>query len=335
MVDVPERRSSLTPARLLIGSLVLGGGIVALGMLFGGGTANAAEPPAPSPLGGVVAAVASVTPAAPAPVAEVAAQVVQPVASGVREAAGAAPVEAVVSPVADAADRVVAAPVELVAPGAATPELGAGAATATAPGAPAQAADTPASPAPAPQTSSTLALVRTLAAPLSPVTSLLANHPVSTLTAPIAAAADGVLAGVAGVVVQTVQPLVPAGVAPAGEQSALPSVDVQPAVARVAAVSTVRATASSYSPASAPATGAPSALLADAPHGDSDVPVPGTPSGVLGTSASGAQAGGYGSGVATLGGNASPATALGVRAGLPADDDLPTSPVFDHDISPD
>ncbi len=335
-MDVPERRSSLGPARLVIGSLVLGGGIVALGMLFGGGTANAAEPPAPSPLGGVVAAVASVAPAAPVPVADVAGQVVQPVASDVREAAGAAPVEAVVSPVADAADRVVAAPVELVAPVAATPASGGGAATATASGASAQAPEAPASPAPAPQTSLTLGLVRTLAAPLAPVTSLLANHPVGTLTAPIAAAADGVLAVVAGVVADTVQPLaVPVGAAPAGEQSAAPSVDVQPAVARVTAAGTARAPASSHSPASAPAFGAPSALLADAPHGDSDVPVPGTPSGVLGTSASGVQAGGHGSGVAALGGSASPGTALGVRAGIPADDDLTTSPVFDHDISPD
>ncbi|MFE4949112.1 hypothetical protein ACFQ9V_03305 [Leifsonia sp. NPDC056665] len=312
-MDVPEvRRSSLAPARLLIGSLVLGGGIVALGLLFGGGTANAAEAPAPGPLGGVVATVVSVTPAAPAPVREVAAQVVQPVASVVQQVAAAAPVEAVVSPVAQVADRVVAAPVELVAP----------------------AAGTPASQAPAPQT----ALARTLTAPLTLVTSVLANHPVSTLTAPIAAAADGVLAGVAGVVVGTVRPLaVPGVTGPAREQSVIPSNDVQPAVAlaSAAAASTVRAVAP-YSPASTPTTGATSARLADAPNPDQGMPSPGTPSGALGTSPAAAQAGGYSSGFATLGGSAAwPAAVVSVRAGLPADDDLPTSPGFDHDISPD
>ncbi|MFE4468382.1 hypothetical protein ACFRFH_06140 [Leifsonia sp. NPDC056824] len=327
--------------RLLIGSLVLGSGIVALGLLFGGGTANAAEAPAPGPLGGVVATVASVTPAAPAPVREVAAQVVQPVASVVQQVAAAAPVEAVVNPVAHAAGRVVAAPVELVAPAAAVPAAGGGttgAETSTS-GASAQVADAPASQAPALQTAlARLPLMGTLAAPLTQVTSVLANHPVSTLTAPIAAAADGVLAGVAGLVVGTVRPLaVPGAAGPGGEQTAIPLVDVQPAVAPASAAveRTVRAVAP-YSPASVPTAGAASALLADAPYRDSDVPSPGNPSGVLGTSPGAAQSGGYSSGFATLGGSpAWPATAASVRAGLPADDDLPTSPVFDHDISPD
>lgn len=339
MVDVPERRSFITPARLLIGSVVLGGGIVALGLLFGGGSANAAEPPAPNPLGGVVAsvdsvaagvgdtagaAVASVTPAAPVPVREIAAQVAQPVASAVGQVAEAAPVETVVSPVAQAADGAVAAPVEQVAPVVTTPASGAGAS--------------------APQTSAPRhALVSTLGASVALVTSALADHPVSAVTAPITATADGLLAGVAGAAVDAAQPLTVAGAAePAGEQSAILSGDARPArgvsspPASARAATALRAAAPPYVPASGTTPAANSALLGDASRGDSDAPSQGTPSGVMGTSASGGQAGGSGSGVAALGGNAaSLLSALSLSAGLPADDDLPSSPVFDHDSSPD
>lgn len=398
MAEVPElRRSILTPARLLIGSLLLGGGIVALGLLFGGGSANAAEHPTPDPLGGIVATVDSVaggvgqtagavvsavvpdapavvsgapaaavpvaaapgaaaptaaapTPAAPTPVQSMVVQVVQPVAHVVQHVAATAPVEAVTSPVAQAADQVVAAaaPTSIV-PASASGTAGGSAQGAIAPTSPAPASSASASPAPNTQAPDAQApfprfsLTRLLSAPLSLVSTVLTGRPVSTLTAPVTATADRLLSAVAGTVVGTVQPLATLSAPdPAAEPSVIAPVGVQPAASSVASATPVAAVvrtapdlhARDAAPA-APMTAPGSTTLGGTPRG-SDLPSPGSPSGVLGTSPTGASAGGYNSGVAALGGGpASLAVSVSARAGLPADDDLPTSPLFDHDISPD
>ncbi|WP_431278940.1 hypothetical protein [Leifsonia poae] len=133
------RRSFLTPARLLAGSLIGGAGIALLGFFFGGATASAAEPAPPEPathsvlesvgslvtrvdgaVSGVVSSVTSpvgevasavVRPVAnslPAPTRRVASSVVAPVATGIADIVASAPVSQVTAPVTGAVDAVVA-----------------------------------------------------------------------------------------------------------------------------------------------------------------------------------------------------------------------------------
>lgn len=314
MVDVPEvRRSSLTPLRLLIGALVLGGGVTVLGLLFGGGSANAAEPPAPDPLGSVVsslttgvgetahAVTSAVAPALPAPVRSTVAQVVQPVTQVVDHVAEATPVAAVVTPVAATVDKVVAA--------------------------------TPVSQLPI-------------------VGAVLGATPVESLTAPVAAVADGTVSNVSAALDTAVKPLAPAtsqppvGGTPTVEPGApgqvsteSPAALVTTAVAPDAGVwaasgfalfpPAIAAGAAGSARSSAPAPGG-------APPGGSDPPSPGVPSGSLGASSSAGSSGGAASAPAVSGDAlATPSTIPGGRAALPSGDDLPAAPLFDHDISPD
>ncbi|MFP3467285.1 hypothetical protein [Leifsonia sp. SIMBA_070] len=121
-VALEPRRSILTPARVLVGSLIAGAGLTVLGFLAGGPAASAAEPaPPPSPVtalvsnvtGGVGDVVGSVTqtvaPALPHHVQSAVSAVVTPVTSAVDHVVEQAPVGAVVQPVAAAVDQVVAA----------------------------------------------------------------------------------------------------------------------------------------------------------------------------------------------------------------------------------
>jgi hypothetical protein len=185
--------------------------------------------------------------------------------------------------------------------------------------------------------------VGALVPPLSLVTAVLADHPVSTLTAPIASAADQVVAGIAGAVVNTVTPVtVPPGSGQSGGGPSASGPPLDAAAPPPAAVLPFAAATSGFDawrealPAAAPASGAVSGSSGGAPGGGSDLPSPGSPSGVLSAGSAGSAGPGSAPGFAALGGNgAGLASALGARAGLPADDDLPTAPVFDHDISPD
>jgi hypothetical protein len=134
-----ERGSRLTPARLLLGSLIGGAGIAILGFFWSAGPASAAEPvPQPAPVGhSLVGAVGSavtgvdravtdavsqvsetaaavstpVAQAVPAPVQQVVADVVAPVATpvtaAVQKVAGSSPAAHVITPVAAAVDGVV------------------------------------------------------------------------------------------------------------------------------------------------------------------------------------------------------------------------------------
>jgi hypothetical protein len=123
-----ERRSLLTPARLLAGSLIGGAGIALLGFLFGGASASAAEPAPSEPLthsavgslvsevagavSGTVGQVAESVPAVVRPVAAVApvrqavSAVTTPVTDAVQDGAAASPVTVVVSPVTTAVDGI-------------------------------------------------------------------------------------------------------------------------------------------------------------------------------------------------------------------------------------
>lgn len=137
--QVSERGSRLTPARLLLGSLIGGAGIAILGFFWSASPASAAEPPPqPAPvghslvsavgsavsgidhavtgavdeLGDTAAAVTSpVVHALPAPVQQaveaVATPVVAPVTEAVESVAASSPVSQVVAPVAAAVDHVV------------------------------------------------------------------------------------------------------------------------------------------------------------------------------------------------------------------------------------
>ncbi len=314
MVDVPEvRRSSLTPLRLLIGSLILGGGVTVLGLLFGGGSANAAEPPAPDPLGSAVsslttgvgetahAVTSAVAPALPAPIRSTVTQLVQPVTQVVDRVAESTPVAAVVTPVAATVDKVVAA--------------------------------TPVSQLPI-------------------VGAALGATPVESLTAPVAAVADGTVSDVSAALDTAVAPLAPTASQPpvGGTPTVEPGTpgSVSPA-SPVALVSTavapdVRVTAASglvlFTPAIAAgaAGSAASSTVAPggAPPGGSDPPSPGVPSGSLGAGSSAGSSGGAASASAVAGDAFAPASTVpGGRAALPSGDDLPAAPLFDHDISPD
>ena len=128
-----ERRSFLTPARLLVGSLIGGAGIALLGFFLGGTSASAAEPAPSDPAahsvlsaaGSVVSEVGGVVPGAVAPVVDVAGTAARaasavvpapvhhavspataPVASAVRAVAAVPPVTQVVSPLTTAVDDV-------------------------------------------------------------------------------------------------------------------------------------------------------------------------------------------------------------------------------------
>jgi len=137
--QVSERGSRLTPARLLLGSLIGGAGIAILGFFWSASPASAAEPaPQPAPVGhslvsavgsavsgidhavtgavdhlGVTAAAVTspVVNALPAPVQQaveaVATPVVAPVTEAVESVASSSPVSQVVTPVVVAVDHVV------------------------------------------------------------------------------------------------------------------------------------------------------------------------------------------------------------------------------------
>jgi hypothetical protein len=133
VVEQAEERRSLTPARLLAGSLIGGAGIALLGFLFGGASASAAEPAPSEPLthsalssvGSLVsevagavsgtvgqvaepaaAAVRPVAAVAPAPVRQAVSTVTTPVTDAVQDGAAASPVTVVVSPVTTAVDGI-------------------------------------------------------------------------------------------------------------------------------------------------------------------------------------------------------------------------------------
>jgi hypothetical protein len=134
-----ERRSLLTPARLLAGSLMGGAGIALLGFLFGGASASAAEPAPSEPVAHsvlssvgslasevsgavpdtvgqvaepVAAAVRPVVAVAPAPVRQAVSTVTTPVTDAVQDVSAASPVTAVVSPVTEAVDSTVGAVID-------------------------------------------------------------------------------------------------------------------------------------------------------------------------------------------------------------------------------
>jgi hypothetical protein len=134
-----ERRSLLTPARLLAGSLIGGAGIALLGFLFGGASASAAEPAPSEPvahsvLGSVgsldseiagavpdtvgqvaepvAAALRPVVAVVPAPVRQAVSTVTTPVTDAVQDVAAASLVTAVVSPVTEAVDSTVGAVID-------------------------------------------------------------------------------------------------------------------------------------------------------------------------------------------------------------------------------
>jgi hypothetical protein len=129
-----ERRSLLTPARLLAGSLIGGAGIALLGFLFGGASASAAEPAPSEPVthsvlssvgslvsevagagSGTVGQVAEPVAAAarpvaavvPAPVRQAVSTATTPVTDAVKDVAAASPVTVAVSPVTTAVDGIV------------------------------------------------------------------------------------------------------------------------------------------------------------------------------------------------------------------------------------
>jgi hypothetical protein len=126
-----ERRSFLTPARVLVGSLIGGAGIVLLGFFFGANSASAAEPAPSDPVAhsvlssvgslasevdravagtvgqagdAVGAAARPVAAVVPAPVRHAVSAVAAPVTDAVRDVAAASPVTHVVTPVATAVD---------------------------------------------------------------------------------------------------------------------------------------------------------------------------------------------------------------------------------------
>jgi hypothetical protein len=134
-----ERRSFLTPARLLAGSLVGGAGIALLGFLFGGAPASAAEPAPSEPVahsvlgsaGSLVAEVAGAVPdtagqvaepvpaavrpvvaVVPAPVRQAVSTVTTPVTDAVQDVAAASPATAVVSPVTETVNSMVGAVID-------------------------------------------------------------------------------------------------------------------------------------------------------------------------------------------------------------------------------
>lgn len=304
-MDVPERRSSFTPLRLLIGALVLGGGVTALGLIFGGGGANAAEPPAPDPLGSVVSSVtgtvggtaqavtSAVAPALPDPVRATVAQLVQPVTQVFDHAAEAAPVAAVVTPVASTVDQVVAA--------------------------------TPVSQLPI-------------------VGAALGATPVEALTSPVSAAADDALSGVSTALRTAVAPIAPLVSQPPAVDTPTAGAPIGDGFATAATVVTgavARASLDSGPPLSSvtPPLGSGSSAASapgGAPPGGSGLPSPGVPSGSPGAGSSGGSSGGAAPSVAvTADAFAAEASTRAGRAALPAGDALPASPLFDHDISPD
>jgi hypothetical protein len=132
----PDTRGRhLGPARLLIGSVIVGAGIAVLGFFLGGNSASAAEPtpppvPAAHSLGGSVgsavsgadsvvsstvskvsgtvgAVVQPVTAALPQPVPQAVATVTAPVVDAVQDVAASAPASQVITPVSSAVDGVV------------------------------------------------------------------------------------------------------------------------------------------------------------------------------------------------------------------------------------
>ena len=328
MVQAAEQPTGFSPARVLIGSLIGGAGLVILGFFLGTSQASAAEP-APTPpvhsvlgavggvvsdldttvgsvVGGVTHAASSVTqavaPSVPAPVQDVVATVTAPVMDTLGSIADQAPVTSTVTPVVTAVDNVVNS---------------------------------------------------------IPLTNdLLGDDPVATVVTPVtdtvddtvASVVDGVTTAVdpvTGTPIVTIPPVVPGTPgAPGVDGPGTPGVDAggQPTSATPAAQSAGVDVASFLSGRADahPLVGAtPGARSVTLPGG---VPAtPGEPGGPMPAAppapTSGSGSGGAGAGAAA--GATVPETffaPLAARGGLPGgfgDDRIPASPVLDHDTSPD
>ncbi|WP_223693197.1 hypothetical protein [Leifsonia poae] len=325
-----ERPSFLTPARLVVGSLVGGAGIALLALFFGGSAAHAAEPAPPPPahsllsgvgslvsgvddtvssvvghvgttLGAVTAPVATVV---PAPVQNVVSTVTTPVTDVLHNVAAATPVSHIVTPVTSAVDSVLNA---------------------------------------------------------VPVThQLLGDNPLGTIVNPVAATVDNTVGAVAGLTHDAVAPLggqpAASGGGTGGPGSGEPGGGV---IAGPPLVSPNDGT-SSLSPGVATVMNAGAVLTVGGPAWSAVHPVPGTaavtgsdPSGAPGApfdpngrgplaqpATTGGGAAGPGSGAAGVG-SALPSdifalsTAASGAQGPSTDDRLPSSPVADNDSSPD
>jgi hypothetical protein len=296
--SLAERRPSLSPVRLLVGSLIGGAGITLFVLFFGGSPASAGEPaPSAPPAHSVLGTVASLRVTVSA--------VTEPVRQALPE-----PVKQVVAPVAEPVSDAVAG----------------------------VAASAPASRAVAPVT----AAVDSIANAVPLTHELLGSDPVRTAVAPVADAVDHLLSSIAGITVGVVVPVLGP---PTPGTPGLPDlrlVTLLPAVPETGAIG--------GNSVAEPAT-AVAKLWAGPGHPDADrgstagaaLPAPpgypgGTPFGQPEGTATGSSAPGSPSGASApaVAGNdfALAAVAAGDNAPLTGDR-LPSSPVADHDSSPD
>jgi hypothetical protein len=297
------RHHTLTPARVLIGSLVAGAGLTVLGFFFGGTSASAAEPAPVSPIGSVVSSAtqglgdtvssvtAAVAPVLPAPAQQTVSAVATPVVQTVDRVVAQAPVASVVAPVASTVDAVVAAvPV----------------ANAVLPAAPVSTVTQPVTTAADTAVSQVATVVDAAVAPLT--TAAAGHTPAPLLDTPQIAAS---ILGAAGA------PTVAAALSLSASRSAL--------------------LGSRASAAFVPFTGSaplPAAPLSPEPFGPGGGGLPA--GGSAGSSGgSGAPGGAVPGAAAAADGFFLPNSVWSGLSGVPADDLVPAGPVADHDISPD